>query len=710
MSEKSPQKVPKFRVGVDIGGTFTDIVFLGSEGSIATKKVPSTPDDYSRAIMAGLQEILQELNLSPTAVTGVVHATTVATNAILEGKGAKTALITTKGFRDVLEMRRIRIPELYNLFYERPAPLVPRRLRFEVDERLGPQGEVWRPLDEETVGNAVSRIRKAGVEALAVCLLHSYANPSHELRVCEIARDALPGVYVMSSVEMLPEIREYERTSTTVISAYIGPLVQNYLGSLLEQLRSIGLGGSLQILQSGGGAMTAEEAVRKPAHIVESGPAGGVIGAAWMAKRVGCENVITLDMGGTTAKAAMIENGLITKTSEYEVGAGINVSSRLVKGRGYALKLPFIDISEIGAGAGSIVSVDESGLPHVGPQSAGAVPGPVCYDAGGREPTYTDAAVVLGYLNPGHLAGGKVKLNAEKARQVLEREVAKPMGKALLETAYDVHALACATMLRAVKAISTYRGRDPRDFVLFAFGGGGPMVAAEIAKSLRMKRVLVPPSPGLFSALGLLCSNIEHSFVQTHVCKAGDISSAELKDLFAGIEDQARAVLAREGYGPERIMLSRFADMRYCGQVFELTVPAGGGDLGLPEVADMVEAFGREHEQTYGHRAIDDPVELVNLRIVGKGISTGSASYDPGAVMAAGATVQTDQVAERAAYFGPRYGNLSTPVIGRGRLAGQTIPGPLIVEEDDATCIVPPDCAATLDSWGNIVIRPDYPD
>ena len=378
----------RYRAGADIGGTFTDIVLLGSDGSIATTKVSSTPDDYGRAIMVGLHRLFEEAAVDPGAVDAVVHGTTVVTNAIIEKKGAKTALITTAGFRDVLELRRIRIPELYNVFYDKVPPLVSRRLRFEVDERMGPHGEVKKALDEAGVAAVVERIKGHGIEALAICLLHSYANPVHERRIAGIARAALPaGVFITCSSDVLPELREYERTSTTVINAYVGPVVANYLNSLLDKLASIGIRAPLQVMQSNGGIMRTEAVMAKPASIVESGPAAGVIGAARSAQRSGYPNVITLDMGGTTAKASIVENGQVAKTSEYEVGAGINLSSQLVKGGGHALKLSVVDVSEIGAGGGSIVSVEKDGRLLVGPSSAGAVPGPVCYDNGGEEPT-----------------------------------------------------------------------------------------------------------------------------------------------------------------------------------------------------------------------------------------------------------------------------------------------------------------------------------
>jgi len=373
-------------LGVDIGGTFTDVVLLGGDGSMVAKKVLSTVDDYAGGIMAGLAEACRDARVPADVLDAVVHGTTVATNTILEGTGARTALITTSGFRDVLELRRIRIPQLYNLLYEKPAPLVPRRLRFEVDERVGPRGEVVRPLGEGSVDDALDRIRRAGVQALAICLLHSYANGDHERRIAAAARAALPGVFVTCSADILPEIREYERTSTTVINAYVGPIVEHYLRSLARQLRGAGVGAPLRVMQSNGGIMTAERAMTRPAYIVESGPAAGVIASAHAARAAGYPNVITLDMGGTTAKASLIEDGAITKTFEYEAGAGINLSSQLVKGGGHALRLPLIDIAEIGAGGGSIVSINRGGSIQIGPRSAGAVRAPPATVRAGTRP------------------------------------------------------------------------------------------------------------------------------------------------------------------------------------------------------------------------------------------------------------------------------------------------------------------------------------
>jgi N-methylhydantoinase A len=602
----------QYRVGIDIGGTFTDIVLAGEDGARASCKVLTTPDDFGRAIAEGLTQLMKRHAVAPGQIARVVHATTVATNAILEGKGAATGLITTEGFRDVLEMRRLRIPEMYTFAYPPPPPLVPRRLRLEVAERMGPRGEVRRALDEASARAAAERLASAGVEAVAIALLHAYANPAHEKRVAEIVAEALPNAFITCSSDILPEIREYERTSTTVINAYLGPILRSYFASLRKHLDALGIQAPIDIMKSDGGVMSMRMAAEKPAYLVESGPAAGVIGAAKLGARDHARDCLTLDMGGTTAKASIVERGQVARTGDYEVGAGINLSSKLVMGGGYALKLPVIDISEIGAGGGSIVSVDRGGLLHVGPKSAGAAPGPVVYDRGGTDPTFTDAVVALGYLNPARLLGGDLPLNAEKAHAVLEARVAKPLGRDLRDTAYGIFEVACGTMVRAVKAVSTYRGRDPRDFALFAFGGNGPVVGAAIADLLEMRAVVIPPDPGVFSAVGLLLSDIEQERSRAFLRGLATIDRSEIESLYAEVERDIRGDFAADGYRAEEVTLARFADLRYAGQAHELLVPY------TADFAAMAEAFGAEHARTYGHRAEAEAVECVALRVKGR--------------------------------------------------------------------------------------------
>ncbi len=692
---------PTYRVGADIGGTFTDLVMTGSDGRTWTKKVLSTPDDYSRAIVEGTVAMLRDAGVPGSAVSEIVHGTTVATNAILENHGAKTALITTKGFRDVLELRRLRVPELFSLFYVPPKPLVERRLRLEADERMSAEGGVLRQLDEKTVIAALERIAQDGAEAVAVCLLHSYRNPAHERRIGELVRKRLPDVFLSLSVDVLPEIREYERTSTTVVNAYIGPIVKRYLDSLSDGLRDARISGRLRVMQSNGGVMSAKSAAEKPAYIVESGPAAGVVGAHRAALAAGVQNIISFDMGGTTAKASLIEDGRRSWTTEYEVGAGIQLSSRLVKGRGHAVRLPVLDIAEVGAGGGSIVWIDRGGALKVGPQSAGAVPGPACYGLGGTEPTVTDANVVLGYINPEGLAGGAVKINADLAHRAVESKIATPLGLDVQEAAYGVHTVANTNMIRALKAVSTYRGRDPRECALFAFGGNGPVHAAGLAQALGISKVIIPPSAGLFSAVGMLGAEPEHHFVQTVFARTGETTDTSVERDFAEVEARARRVMAAEGYLASRTKWRRQADLRYTGQAWELTVDASAPERG-GLIGTLVELFHKEHQRTYGHHAPGEEVELVNIRV---SATVSSAEGQVNSGMAKAPTVTRKRIlSSRKASFGRLHGLLDTHVIGRSGLNAKPVSGPLIIEEYDATTVVPPGCTACLDGQGNIVI------
>ena len=691
----------RFRVGADIGGTFTDLVFLDEDGRLHIKKVSSSVDDYARAIVEGVREVFQEAGLSGADVGEVLHGTTVASNAILELQGARTGLITTRGFRDVLEIRRLRMPRLYDLTWEKPPALVERYLRREVDERVNARGEVVKPLDPADVERALDRLLAEGIETLAVCLINSYANPVHEQQIKEIVQRRAPGLPLCISAEVLPEIKEYERTSSTVINAYVMPVVQRYLATLRTGLEEIEVGAPLLIMQSNGGLMTAEAASRMPMHIIESGPAAGVVGTQALARRMGLGKVIAFDMGGTTAKAAIIEDGEVTRASEYQVGGGIMLGSRLLTGAGYLLRVPAIDLAEVGAGGGSIVWIDAGGALQVGPRSAGAVPGPLCYDAGGTEPTITDANVILGYLNPTHLVGGAVKLNAARAREVFDERIARPLGLSLDQAAYGAHTIAASNMIRAIKAVSSERGRDPREYVLFAFGGNGPLFAGGMARQLDIKKIVVPPAPGLFSSFGLLYSDVEHHYVRTYPRRTGQLDFDELNQVWSRMDADALAQLASEGFTGAAVRLRRSADLRYQGQSFELTVPVPTGRLDAASIAALAEAFGQEHERTYGHRAgPDEPVEVVTLRLVAQGISDRPRVPDHIRIDRDGGGAHPP----RRVHFGPDYGWLETPVLGRGDLARLTH-GPCIVEEYDATCVVEPGSTAVLDAHGNIIIE-----
>jgi N-methylhydantoinase A len=684
------------RVAADIGGTFTDIAFITRDGVVATRKVPSTPGNYADAVIRGIDELMAEQKLDKGQIAEVLHGCTVATNTIVEHKGAKTALITTRGFRDVLELRRIRVPRLYEPLYIKPQPLVPRRLRLEVQERVGARGEVITPLNLASVKRAIARLKAERVEAVAVCLLHSYANPDHERRIGEILREALPGCFISLSIDVLPQMREYERTSTTVINAYIGPPVEVYLLSLMDQLKKGGLKGRLKVMQSSGGILAADAVVDRPAQIVECGPAAGVIGAGKLGTAAGYDNLISFDMGGTTAKTSIIEKGKMLLSDEYEVGGGISASSPLMKGGGYALKLPVIDIAEVGAGGGSIVRLDKAMSIKVGPQSAGAVPGPACYAAGGEDPTVTDANVVLGFLNREALCGGTVPIDAERSRAAIMKRIAEPLGRSLIETAYGIHLVANANMMRAIKGVTTYRGRDPRDFTLYAFGGNGGVHGVELARSLQIPMVVVPPAAGVFSAIGLLTANVELMVAQALLSRTREMDLEKAEQVFRALEDQITQQL---GYARKSITFQRAADLRYSGQAFELTVPAPNRKLDAVALAELERLFELEHERTYGHAFSGTyATETVTLRVTG--------SVTPEGVQTSVRTRASDQPeSRRSVYFGPEYGERDTPILARNALNDQPRAGPLIVEEYEGTAVVPPNCAARLDAAGNIVIE-----
>ncbi|PPR63571.1 MAG: Acetophenone carboxylase gamma subunit [Alphaproteobacteria bacterium MarineAlpha4_Bin2] len=690
-----------FRIGVDIGGTFTDIVLMDDDGTVLTKKISSSVDNYATAIVNGLSEIFQLHGLTGTNVQEILHGTTVASNAILEHKGAKTGLIATKGFRDILEIRNLRMPRLYDLHWEKPPPLMERYLRQVVDERVSSKGDVVRQLDRNEAEAVVDRLLNEGVEVIAVSLINSFANPAHEQLIKEIIAERAPSIPVCISFDVLPEIKEYERTSTTVINAYLLPIVANYLASLEEQFTEAAIKAPLLLMQSNGGLTTAEAARRLPCNIVESGPAGGVVGGHAFGRKAGLNDIITFDMGGTTAKASLIENGEYTRSLEFQVGGGILTGSRLMTGAGYLLKVPAIDLAEVGAGGGSIISIDAGGSMQIGPQSAGADPGPVCYNIGGTEPTITDANVVLGYLNQEHLVGGELKIDSELSRAILSKKIAAPLGLTVEHAAYGAHQIAISNMIRAIRAVSSERGRDPRQYAMVPFGGNGPLFAAGMAQELRMGRIIVPPAPGLFSSFGLLYADVEHHYSRTVQRVVREMNPSELTKVWNILEEQARTQLTKDGFTLTQMQFRRAANMHYKGQIFELTVSAPDGDFDKQKISYLEEAFGSEHERTYGHRAgPEEPVELVNAQLIGMGLPDKSRIPERLSFDRKGSQ---GELPSRNAYFGPEHGWQETRVLHRTDLSSVQN-GPCIVEEYDATCLIPPGARATLDDDGNIII------
>ena len=687
------------RVGVDIGGTFTDIVLRLADGTLRVSKVSSTPDDPARAVVDGLADLLRAARVAPSDVVEIVHGTTVASNTILQKTGARIGLITTRGFRDVLEIGRVRTPDLYDLTWEKPAPLVPRWLRLEVDERIAADGSVVRPLALDQVEAAAHRLVDAGVEVIALCFINSYANAAHEQAAERLIRQRFPDVEVSASYAVLPEIKEYERTSTTVVNGYLLPVMRRYLANLADNLARIGIRAPLLVVASNGGVVGARQAGERPAFAVGSGPAAGVAGAARLGEAIGDPNLIVFDMGGTTAKAALVEHGAPTLTTEYEFREGISTSSRFIKAGGYMLKVPAIDIAEVGTGAGSIASIDEGGLLRVGPRSAGATPGPACYGIGGTEPTITDANVVLGYLNAEYLAGGELKLEAQRARDAIEQRVAIPLGLSTIEAAQGVRDVANASMARAIRAVTIERGRDPRDFTLVAFGGSGPVHACDVAAALDVRRILIPVSPGVFTAVGMLASDVEHHFVRAVGGLLGDQAARQRGNArLTDIHEEARAMLAGEGYGPESVRLTGQADLRYAGQSSELTIPLAG--LAVDDVAALREAFQREYAATYGY-ASDEDLELVNVRCVATGVRPHRLDFR--AVTVAATTTVTAR--RRAVHFARGAPAIDTPVVAREAIGEAPTRGPLIVESYDSTVVVAPDATVARDRFGNLVIH-----
>ena len=665
------------RLGADVGGTFTDVLALEADGRVRFTKVLSTPPDYDRAVIDAVAQLGGTEN-----VEAVVHGTTVATNAVLERRGARTALVTTQGFRDVLELRRMRMPHLYDYFWTKPESLVPRHLRLEVAERMSASGEVLKPLDEDDARAVAARLRELEPEAVAVCLLHAHVHPEHERRLGEILREELRGVPVSLSSEILREQQEYERTATTTVNAYVRPLMARYLAQIRAGLDAAGVRAPLTIMQSSGGVMTDADAGQRPVYALESGPAAGVVASVALARALGHENVITFDMGGTTAKASLIENGAVSRSQEYEVGAALSAGSRLLRGSGELIRIPTIDIAEVGAGGGSLARVDPAGGLYVGPHSAGAVPGPACYDRGGTEPTVTDANVVLGYIPTGPLASGDLSVSKDLAATALAR-LGAALDLSALEAARGVHELANGAMMRALRAVSTEKGRDPSDFVLFAYGGSGPVHAAALAAELGVKTAIVPPLAGLFSAAGLLFARAEHHDVR--FCKVsardGDVETLQRLDA------EMREHLIAQIDAPE-IEWQRLADVRYRGQNWSIPIEFAG-ELDPHGLSALVDRFEAEHERLYGTRLEPgSPVDVRALRLIALGPQRDAFSL-------AGAPELTPAAATRPADFGE--GMVEVPVRTRSQLPADGLAGPLLIDEYDTTVVVPPGWSVGFD-------------
>jgi N-methylhydantoinase A len=676
------------RIGVDTGGTFTDLVLVDTDsGEIRLHKLPSTPDDPSAAILLGLRELTETNGRHPSEITFLGHGTTVATNAVIEGQFAKTGLIATRGFRDIVELARQRRPHLYDLDVDKPPQIAPRNLRWELAQRTQYDGQEIEPIDLEGLNKILERIEQNDIDALAIVLLHSYANPAHEQLVRDMARERFPDLYVCASSDILPEFREYERTATTLLNASLMPLMTRYINRLEAAVLAYCPAAQCRLMQSSGGLMGFTATSEMPLSTLASGPSGGVIAATMEAVPAGFPNLITLDVGGTSTDVCLVEEGAPSFKHERSIV-------------GHPIKIPTLDVQSVGAGGGSIAYVDDGGLLKVGPRSAGAWPGPACYGRGGEEPTVTDANVVLGYLNPDYLLSGEMPIDAAKAADAIENKVARPLGISIVEAALGIVRVVGVSIQRAIRVISVERGRDPRQLTLVAFGGAGPLHGAQLARDMAIPTVLVPRSPGVLSALGLLMADVRADFGRTVFLKSDDTSFDQLEVTYRELEQQAATWLEREGISSERRVIARTADMSYVGQAFELSVPLSDG-TGEGDLLQIVQRFHEEHERAYGYAAPDAPSQIVNLRVV----AVGRVAKPPLPMSTKdNGGRQARPNAHRAVHFAD--GQLSAGVYERALLrAGQTLMGPAVIEQLDATTLVLPDQRVDVDDHANLILQ-----
>jgi len=681
-------------VGIDIGGTFTDAVVITSAGEMHIFKSPSTPADSSIGMFDCLQKAADEFGLKLgeflKKVELLVHGTTVATNTMLQYKGAKTGLITTRGFRDALEMRRAHKENIWDLSLAPPPPIIPRYLRLGVTERLNYAGEVVTPLDEEETRQAARQLKAESVQAIAVCTLYSFINPAYERRIREIILQEFPDCFVSISSEILPQVREYERTSTTAVNAYVGPVLGRYLHHLQDKLAGAGLKREVLITQSNGGIMSASYALQHGAATLLSGPSAGAVGGIFFATQLGKPNLIVMDMGGTSYDVSLIKDGAYEMTTEGEVAR-------------YRVALPMIDIHTIGAGGGSIAHLDEGNMLKVGPQSAGADPGPVCYGKGGAQPTTTEANVVLGYINPDFYLGGELPIDKEAAAEAIQSEIAGPLGLDLTEAAYGIYRLVNTNMADATKVVSVEKGHDPRDFALVAAGGAGPLHGSKIAAIVGLPRVIVPKTASVFCALGMLESDLKHDYVRTMWAPLDALDLDELNRVFDEMESDARSTLDAEGIPADRITVERGIDLRYLGQHHEVPIVVPAGQITPETLPEIARRFHEAHERLYLYSEPESPLESINVRLTGVGAipKTPLVSWPAGDADASGAIKE-----RRPAYFGEAGGWVDTPIYDGSRLqAGNRIEGPAIIEEVTTTIVVCPNDLAEVDRLGNVVIE-----
>ncbi|MBI4182948.1 MAG: hydantoinase/oxoprolinase family protein [Proteobacteria bacterium] len=689
---------PHYRIGVDIGGTFTDLVLMDEgSGRLFSEKVLTTPEDPSEAVLSGVASLLAKAGVRAGEISNVIHGTTLVANALIERKGVKTALVTTAGFRDVLEIGRELRYDTYDLFIEMPRPLVPRELRFEVVERIGPKGEVLVPLDQGSARALAEQLRASDVEAVAVVFLHSFRNPGHETAVKRLFAEAAPRLTVCASSEVMAEIDEYERTSTTVANAYVHPIFRRYLGRLVGALRELGIAGELYLMLSDGGTVHGRTAAEFPIRLVQSGPAGGVQASTLYGRLARVDDVLCFDMGGTTAKACLVEKGRPMRTTDFEVARVY----RFAKGSGLPLKLPTLDMIEIGAGGGSIARVDRLGLLQVGPESAGSSPGPACYALGGSEPTVTDADLILGYLDAGSFLGGDMALDRERAARAIEAGVARPLGLSVVEAAWGIYEIVNENMAQAATIHALERGRKVADFALVAIGGAGPVHACNLARRMGVGRVICLPGAGVASAFGLLASPVSFAFVKAQVSALDRLDLGEATAFVDELAERGRAQLTAAGVAGARMRVELSALMRYLGQGYEVEVPLTREVLLAGDRARIAEAFEAVYRELFG-RSERMPAEVISWRVV---VSGPEPRLELAAEAARGADAEGARRGARPVYFAESGGFIETGVFRRDRLAaGAAIEGPAIIEERESTLVLPPRTRARCDLHGSLIV------
>jgi N-methylhydantoinase A/oxoprolinase/acetone carboxylase beta subunit len=686
------------RIGVDVGGTFTDLIYVDDEaGTVLVHKLPTTPDDPSRGTVQGLQDLTAEAGESPGALDQVFHGTTIATNIVIEHNGARVGMITTEGYRDILHIARHKKPLNFSNYQDLPwqrHPIVRRRYRLTVPERITRDGEVLVPLDEDRARERVRELKEAGVDAVAVCFLFSFLNPEHEARVAEIVREEFPEAFLSVSSEVLPQYREYERFSTVCLNAYIGPQVAGYVQRLENELRGLEVRTGLHLMTSASGVATAEAATARPVNLLMSGPVAGVVGGIWAGKQAGYVNVITLDVGGTSADIGLAQGGKLRMKHLLDTKVGP-----------YQAMIPMVDVDTIGAGGGSIAYVDQGGIFRVGPRSAGADPGPAAYGRGGTEATATDAMVVLGWLRPEAFLGGGMELESERARTAFAGGPAKALGMSVEEAAMGAVQILTHSMVQSIEENSVRKGYDPRDFALVAEGGAGPLFAAQIAVEVGTPNVLVPPYPGVTAAMGLLATDLVYEYVATSYQRLSSLDAGQLAERFAELEANARRQLEEDGIPADRLVIQRVVDARYAGQGYELRVDVGSGEIDEAWVEKLRADFHDIHEREYSRRFEDADIEVPNIRVRGVGLMPAleTAQVEPG-----DETPTEDALRhEGKAWFRVRgeLTQVSTRYYDRAALrAGNQLEGPAIVHQYDSTTVIPPGLTASVDPYGNIVI------